>query len=196
MRSLLLLSSLSLSSSSLTRRGRTGPGGRSTAASRQRPRRSSRQPGTCEPCPASGGSSARSAGKYLTAAENICCVLVQVWGCGEEELLVSMDGLIVWRPWRLHQDRRPGASSLHTDQNPAGKQGYQCVQVNISSVFSVIIVFIMSSCPGHVAAVPGDPRHGRHGGGPPQPHQPPPAPGHTQGLGQAARQGLLCPQQN
>ena len=55
----------------ITRRGRTGPGGRSTAASRRRPRPSSQQPGTCEPCPASGGSSARSAGKYLTAAENI-----------------------------------------------------------------------------------------------------------------------------
>ena len=71
-------------------------------------------------------------------------VLVQVWGCGEEELLVSMDGLIVWRPWRLHQDRRPGASSLHTDQNPAGKQGYQCVQVNFFSVYNSVCNVTMS----------------------------------------------------
>ena len=69
-------------------------------------------------------------------------LVVQVWGCSEEELLVSMDGLIVWRPWRLHQDRRPGASSLHTDQNPAGKQGYQCVQV-IYLVYRYIIVSII-----------------------------------------------------
>ena len=45
-----------------------------------------------------------------------------------EELIVSMDTLIVWRPWKKDSLDKPYPLSYHIDQNPAYKPGFQCVQ--------------------------------------------------------------------
>ena len=45
-----------------------------------------------------------------------------------EKLIVSMDTLIVWRPWNKDSWDRPFPLSYHIDQNPAFKPGFQCVQ--------------------------------------------------------------------
>ena len=51
-----------------------------------------------------------------------------VWG--EEELITSMDCVILWRPWwgPGNQAARPVTEGLHIDQNPFKKTGLQCVQ--------------------------------------------------------------------
>lgn len=47
-----------------------------------------------------------------------------------EDLLVSFDGMAVWRPW--HKDPAwktvTGTSWLHVDQNPIARQNFQCAQ--------------------------------------------------------------------
>ena len=45
-----------------------------------------------------------------------------------EDLIVSMDGIIVWRSWKEDEARIPTSSKLHMDQNPFTKPGFQCVQ--------------------------------------------------------------------
>eukprot|EP00092_Neocalanus_flemingeri_P006691 GFUD01007227.1.p1 GENE.GFUD01007227.1~~GFUD01007227.1.p1 ORF type:complete len:316 (-),score=94.54 GFUD01007227.1:19-966(-) len=45
-----------------------------------------------------------------------------------EDLIVSLDGMILWRPWFEDESRMPGSSKLHVDQNPKRKPGFQCVQ--------------------------------------------------------------------
>ena len=51
-----------------------------------------------------------------------------VWG--EEELITSMDCVILWRPWWTEgtEGRKPVTEGLHLDQNPFKKTGLQCVQ--------------------------------------------------------------------
>ena len=63
---------------------------------------------------------------YLRGLPRLKEVFTKFWGT--EELIVSLDGIIIWRPWSEEQDRRPGSSKLHMDQNPAKKPGFQCVQ--------------------------------------------------------------------
>lgn len=45
-----------------------------------------------------------------------------------EELIVSMDAVIVWKPWWLKKGWRPMSEGLHLDQNPFHKVGLECVQ--------------------------------------------------------------------
>ena len=63
---------------------------------------------------------------YLRGLPRLKEVFTKFWGT--EELIVSLDGMIIWRPWSEEEDRRPGSSKLHMDQNPAKKPGFQCVQ--------------------------------------------------------------------
>mmetsp|Transcript_107718 Transcript_107718/g.304729 ORF Transcript_107718/g.304729 Transcript_107718/m.304729 type:complete len:330 (-) Transcript_107718:95-1084(-) len=44
------------------------------------------------------------------------------------DLIVSMDVIIVWRPWWLDESWRPETEGLHLDQNPFSKPGLECVQ--------------------------------------------------------------------
>jgi ectoine hydroxylase-related dioxygenase (phytanoyl-CoA dioxygenase family) len=44
------------------------------------------------------------------------------------DLLVSMDAVIAWRPWRLDESWRPQTEGLHMDQNPFTKPKLECVQ--------------------------------------------------------------------
>ena len=45
-----------------------------------------------------------------------------------EDLIVSLDGMILWRPWSEDESLQPGSSKLHSDQNPKTKPGFHCVQ--------------------------------------------------------------------
>ena len=51
-----------------------------------------------------------------------------VWGT--DDLLVSFDGVTVWRPWTRNPSWRTnaGPSWLHIDQHPIGRPGKHCVQ--------------------------------------------------------------------
>ncbi len=52
----------------------------------------------------------------------------QIWGT--DELLVSFDGVSLWRPWQHNPDWRTneGPSWMHIDQHPIGRPGKHCVQ--------------------------------------------------------------------
>ena len=52
----------------------------------------------------------------------------QVWET--DDLLVSFDGVSLWRPWTYNPDWRTneGNSWLHIDQHPLGRPGKHCVQ--------------------------------------------------------------------
>lgn len=45
-----------------------------------------------------------------------------------EDLLVSMDSPIIWRPWWLKGQWKPVTEGLHLDQNPFKKPHRDCVQ--------------------------------------------------------------------
>ena len=51
-----------------------------------------------------------------------------VWD--EDDLLVSFDGMALWRPWALNEAWKTnrGGSWLHIDQHPITRPGRQCVQ--------------------------------------------------------------------
>ena len=44
------------------------------------------------------------------------------------DLIVSMDALIIWRPWWIDGSWRPVTEGLHLDQNPFQKPGLETVQ--------------------------------------------------------------------
>ena len=78
--------------------------------------------GSCK----SEGAAHQPAAWYLRGLPTLKSVFSEVWGT--QDLIVSYDGLILWRPWRGRPERCPGSSKLHTDQNPAARPGFQCVQ--------------------------------------------------------------------
>jgi ectoine hydroxylase-related dioxygenase (phytanoyl-CoA dioxygenase family) len=45
-----------------------------------------------------------------------------------KELITSFDTFIAWRPWWHDPTWKPYVENLHTDQNPARKKGFHCVQ--------------------------------------------------------------------
>eukprot|EP00928_Gymnodinium_smaydae_P081133 TRINITY_DN64702_c0_g1_i1.p1 TRINITY_DN64702_c0_g1~~TRINITY_DN64702_c0_g1_i1.p1 ORF type:complete len:335 (+),score=55.93 TRINITY_DN64702_c0_g1_i1:72-1076(+) len=45
-----------------------------------------------------------------------------------DDLIVSMDCVLVWRPWWVNQEWKPSTEGLHLDQNPFRKPGFECVQ--------------------------------------------------------------------
>ncbi len=55
-----------------------------------------------------------------------------VWG--DDDLLVSFDGMALWRPWALKESWKTnrGGSWLHIDQHPITRPGQQCVQGLVS----------------------------------------------------------------
>ena len=62
----------------------------------------------------------------------------KVWDT--EDLLVSMDCLLIWRPWWQNNNWKPQTEGLHVDQNPFSKPTRVCVQgmVSLHSVTDVI----------------------------------------------------------
>jgi len=45
-----------------------------------------------------------------------------------EELIVSMDCALLWRPWWVDSKWKPSTEGLHLDQNPFSKPGLDCIQ--------------------------------------------------------------------
>mmetsp|Transcript_117839 Transcript_117839/g.293895 ORF Transcript_117839/g.293895 Transcript_117839/m.293895 type:complete len:327 (-) Transcript_117839:109-1089(-) len=45
-----------------------------------------------------------------------------------EDLIVSMDSVLLWRPWWIQSEWRPSTEGLHLDQNPFNKPALECIQ--------------------------------------------------------------------
>eukprot|EP00930_Biecheleria_cincta_P089874 TRINITY_DN79205_c0_g1_i1.p1 TRINITY_DN79205_c0_g1~~TRINITY_DN79205_c0_g1_i1.p1 ORF type:complete len:331 (-),score=43.23 TRINITY_DN79205_c0_g1_i1:43-1035(-) len=45
-----------------------------------------------------------------------------------DDLLVSMDCVLLWKPWWLKNEWRPTTEGLHLDQNPFNKADLECIQ--------------------------------------------------------------------
>eukprot|EP00091_Calanus_sinicus_P025619 TRINITY_DN9862_c0_g1_i1.p1 TRINITY_DN9862_c0_g1~~TRINITY_DN9862_c0_g1_i1.p1 ORF type:complete len:237 (-),score=38.12 TRINITY_DN9862_c0_g1_i1:424-1134(-) len=63
---------------------------------------------------------------FLRSLPNLKDVFSKIYET--EDLIVSLDGMILWRPWFEDESKRPGSSKLHVDQNPKMKPGFHCVQ--------------------------------------------------------------------
>jgi hypothetical protein len=59
-------------------------------------------------------------------------VFAAVWD--DDDLLVSFDGMALWRPWMLNEAWKTnrGGSWLHIDQHPISRPGRQCVQALVN----------------------------------------------------------------
>jgi ectoine hydroxylase-related dioxygenase (phytanoyl-CoA dioxygenase family) len=65
---------------------------------------------------------------YVRDVPNVKKSFAAVWDT--DELLVSFDGVSLWRPWTHNPNWKTGlgGSWLHIDQHPIGRPGKQCVQ--------------------------------------------------------------------
>jgi len=74
------------------------------------------------------GAAQQEAAWLVRGNKKVQQVFSSVWG--EEDLITSMDCVILWRPWwgPGNQGARPVTEGLHVDQNPFKKTGLQCVQ--------------------------------------------------------------------
>ena len=65
---------------------------------------------------------------FIRDIPNVKASFAQVWDT--DDLLVSFDGVSIWRPWTYNEDWRTneGTSWLHIDQHPIGRPGKHCVQ--------------------------------------------------------------------
>merc|ERR1711959_517773 len=63
---------------------------------------------------------------YVRGLERVKAAFERVWE--SDELIVSMDAVLAWRPWQLDEAWRPRTEGLHIDQNPFSKPGLDCVQ--------------------------------------------------------------------
>lgn len=76
-----------------------------------------------------GGGCHTPAAWLLRGAPGVKQAFARVWGTND--LLVSFDTFIAWRPWSLPlapSQFKPVVEGLHLDQNPFFKPGRQCVQ--------------------------------------------------------------------
>lgn len=66
---------------------------------------------------------------FIRDVPNIKASFAQVWD-GDDDLLVSFDGVTIWRPWTHNADWKTNAGNswLHIDQHPIGRPGKHCVQ--------------------------------------------------------------------
>ena len=62
---------------------------------------------------------------YLRGLPKLRQVFAQIWVT--DDLIVSMDSTIVWRPWWIDERWRPVTEGLHLDQNPFQKSFKDCV---------------------------------------------------------------------
>ena len=65
---------------------------------------------------------------FIRDVANVKRCFSQVWD--DEELLVSFDGVSLWRPWAENAQWRTneGLTWMHIDQHPIGRPGKHCVQ--------------------------------------------------------------------
>lgn len=66
---------------------------------------------------------------FIRDVPNVKQCFAQVWD-GDEDLLVSFDGVTIWRPWTFEESWKTNAGNswLHIDQHPIGRPGKHCVQ--------------------------------------------------------------------
>jgi hypothetical protein len=70
---------------------------------------------------------AQSAGAWAVRGwPGVKQAFARVWET--DDLIVSMDAVLLWRPWWLQDTWRPSTEGLHLDQNPFNKPGMECVQ--------------------------------------------------------------------
>lgn len=69
-----------------------------------------------------------SAQWYIRSIPNVKTSFAAIWD--DDDLLVSFDGMALWRPPSINPDWRTnrGGSWLHVDQHPIGRPGFHCVQ--------------------------------------------------------------------
>lgn len=73
------------------------------------------------------GDFAQSAGAWhVRGLPRVKSAFQRIWKA--EDLIVSMDAIIAWRPWELNKSWRPQTEGLHLDQCPFNKPGLDCVQ--------------------------------------------------------------------
>jgi|HubBroStandDraft_1064217.scaffolds.fasta_scaffold28910_2 hypothetical protein len=65
---------------------------------------------------------------FIRGAPAVKQTFAAIWD--DEDLLVSFDGMALWRPWALNPAWKTnrGGSWLHIDQHPITRPGMQCVQ--------------------------------------------------------------------
>ncbi|KAK3257300.1 hypothetical protein CYMTET_33608 [Cymbomonas tetramitiformis] len=74
-----------------------------------------------------GAQISQSAGAwYVRGQAALRKVFSQIWST--EDLLVSMDAVIIWKPWWRNSAWLPVTEGLHLDQNPFSKEGLCAVQ--------------------------------------------------------------------
>lgn len=70
---------------------------------------------------------AQSAGAWAVRGwPNIKQAFARIWET--EDLIVSMDCVLLWRPWCVQSKWKPSTEGLHLDQNPFNKPGLECIQ--------------------------------------------------------------------
>lgn len=69
---------------------------------------------------------------FIRSAPNVKTAFAAIWE--DDDLLVSFDGMALWRPWTLNEAwlTNRGGSWLHIDQHPITRPGLQCVQGLVS----------------------------------------------------------------
>ncbi|CAE7878478.1 hypothetical protein AK812_SmicGene13600 [Symbiodinium microadriaticum] len=63
---------------------------------------------------------------YVRACPGVKEAFARIWG--SSDLIVSMDALLIWRPWWREAAWRPCTEGLHLDQNPFSKPEFETVQ--------------------------------------------------------------------
>jgi len=63
---------------------------------------------------------------HVRGCKHVKQAFANIWGTSD--LIVSMDCVIVSRPWWVNSFWRPETEGLHLDQNPFSKPGFECVQ--------------------------------------------------------------------
>jgi hypothetical protein len=65
---------------------------------------------------------------FIRGVANVKRAFAAIWD--DDDLLVSFDGMALWRPWALNEAWKTnrGGSWLHIDQHPITRPGLQCVQ--------------------------------------------------------------------
>jgi len=63
---------------------------------------------------------------YIRGLPNVKNAFSQIWKT--DSLIVSMDSLLLWRPWWHNKSWKPRTEGLHLDQNPFSKPDKLCVQ--------------------------------------------------------------------
>lgn len=85
---------------------------------------------------------------YVRGLPRIKTAFAEIWG--DDDLIVSMDCALIWRPWYGRDDCGvlPQTEGLHLDQNPVSKPGLECVQ-------GMVPLFAVTPHTGGLAVVPG-----------------------------------------